>query len=236
MKSLIKQTLNEPYVELKLPRNKKQKILYNQTFRQTYKKYFFQCAFDFLYSNSVKGDYFEFGVHKARTFRYALVESLIRNLNMNFYAFDSFEGLPDVKNNINQNIFFKKKLLKTSVNNFKKIINPYLKGRKLNIIEGYYQDTLNKELLNKFEKKNLKVAMINIDCDLNESVKKSLDFALNFIDDGTVLYIDDYYLTAKGHILKGNPKIVKDLLKKHKVIYEPWHVCGSSGKSFLLYK
>ena len=78
--------------------------------------------------------------------------------------------------------------------------------------------------------------MINIDCDFNQSVKESLTFALQFIQNGTVLYIDDYYLSHKGHPLKGNPKIVKDLLKKFKIIYEPSHTCGSSRKSFLLYK
>lgn len=236
MKSEIKQKNSEPFIDLKISKSKFSKIVYNQTYRQNYKLSFYQSAFDFLYANDIEGDYFEFGVHKARTFRFALRESYIRDLKMNFYAFDSFEGLPIVKNNEIQNKAFKAKLLKTNVSQFKKLIRPYTLKRNVEIIEGFYSNSLNKTLLKKFKQKKIKVSMINIDCDLNESVRESLNFALNFVQDGTVLYIDDYYLTFKGHPSKGNPKIVRDLLNKFKLVYEPWHICGSSGKSFLLYK
>ena len=234
-KSQIIQSIKEPFVKLKFPKNK-DKIIYNQTYRQSCKLSFFQSAFDFLYTNNISGEYFEFGIHKARTFRFALYESYIRDLNMDFYAFDSFKGLPDDKNNHNQNIYLKKKLLKTSILDFKKMIQPYVKKRNINIISGFYSDTLNRSLLNKFKLNKIKVSMINLDCDLNKSVRDALNFSLNFIQNGTILYVDDYYLTFKGHPLKGNPKIVKDLLKKHNIIYEPWHICGTVGKSFLLYK
>jgi hypothetical protein len=236
MKSTIIQKKTEPFVDLKLPKNRLSKIVYNQTYRQNYKRSFFQSAFDFLYANNIEGDYFEFGVHKARTFRFALYESYVRDLKMNFYAFDSFEGLPNVQNNEIQNKSFKTKLLKTNVNQFRNLVKPYLLKRNLEIIKGYYSKSLNNKLTKEFKQKKIKASMINIDCDLNESVRESLNFALNFVQNGTVLYIDDYYLTFKGHPSKGNPKIVRDLLKKFKLIYEPWHVCGSSGKSFLLYK
>lgn len=226
----------EPFVELKIPKNRFGKIVYNQIYRQNYKHSFFQSAFDFLYSNNIEGDYFEFGIHKARTFRFALYESYVRDLKMDFYAFDSFEGLPNSKNFEMQNKLFKPKLLKTNVNQFKKLIKPYVLKRNIEIIKGYYSSTLNKMLLYKFKQKKIKASMINIDCDLNESVRDSLRFALNFVQNGTVLYIDDYYLTFQGSPFKGNQKIVSDLLNQFKIHYEPWHVCGSSGKSFLLYK
>ena len=236
MISFIKQKITEPYVKLQFPKTKLQRIIYNQTYRQNYKLSFYQNAFDFLYSNNICGDYFEFGVHRARTFRFALYESYMRDLEMDFFAFDSFVGLPNIKNNESQNNSFKKGLLKTNVLNFKKLIKPFVKNRNIEIVEGFYSKSLTNNLINNYKKRKIKVSMINVDCDLNQSVRESLNFALHFIQNGTVLYIDDYYLTHKGHPLKGNPKIVKDLLKKNKIIYEPWHICGASGKSFLLYK
>ena len=80
--------------------------------RQKYKYEFFQKAFDLIYDNTIQGDYFEFGVHRARTFRFALSQAKRRNMKkIKFLAFDSFEGLPDVKNNEKQNDKFKKDCL-----------------------------------------------------------------------------------------------------------------------------
>ena len=77
---------------------------------------------------------------------------------------------------------------------------------------------------------------VAIDCDLETSVKESLDYALNFVVNGTVLYIDDYYTTYKGDPRKGIPTVVSKLIKKHKLYFENWHLIGGFGKSFLLYK
>ena len=67
-------------------------------------------------------------------------------------------------------------------------------------------------------------------------MKESLSFALKFIVNGTILYVDDYYNVYNGDPRKGNPKVVKNLLKKNKIYFEPWHIVGTCGKSFLLYK
>jgi hypothetical protein len=77
--------------------NKKITIKYNQVLRQKYKFDFYDKAFDYIYNNHHEGDYFEFGTHKARTFNMALIISKIKKINMDFYAFDSFQGLPDLR-------------------------------------------------------------------------------------------------------------------------------------------
>lgn len=237
MKSDIKSKLGEPWVELKIGNpNKKQEIEYSQTFRQQEKLKFYQRAFDFLYSNKISGDYFEFGCHTARTFRFALKESIVRQMKMDFYAFDSFEGLPNHRNNEKQNSWHMPGLLSTSEAKFKKLVSSFSKHRKINTIKGFYENTLNNNLKKKFKKEKVKASFINIDCDLEKSVSKSLDFALQFIVNGTILYIDDYYTTYKGDPRKGIPKIVKILLKKNKIISESWYQSSSCGRSFLLYR
>jgi len=236
MNSKIITSLVEPFIKLKILDNKKNKVIYNQTLRQKEKYSFYQKAFDFLYSNNISGAYFEFGCHKARTIRFALRESIIKNIDMDFYAFDSFKGLPNHKNNTNQNAWYLEGRLKTEISKFKKLIKPFEKYKKIFIIKGFYKNSLTPKLKQKFKKKKIKTSFINIDCDLEISVKESLNFALNYITNGTILYVDDYYTTHKGDTRKGIPKIVSQLLKRHKIHYEPWHLIGAAGKSFLLYK
>ena len=237
MNSKIKLTSTEPFIDLKINKiNKRNEIIYNQSFRQREKYIFFQRAFDFIYNNKIKGDYFEFGVHKARTFRFALRESIIKNIFMDFYAFDSFKGLPDYGTNKLENPFYLPGGLNTSKKYFLNLCKKFSTKRKINIIEGYYENTLDKNLIKKFKSKKIKCSMINIDCDLEKSVKSCLEFSLKFISNGTILYIDDYYNSYKGDPGKGLNKLIKTMLKKYKVKYEKWHIVGSFGQSFILYK
>ena len=236
MKSDIKTLLKEPWIDLTIRKSKKRSIQYNQTYRQKEKYNFFQKAYDFLLANNIKGSYFEFGCHRARTFRYALRESIIKNLKQDFYAFDSFQGLPDEKNNQQQNKNFSAGLLKTNKSNFLKLVSKYKKKRKIYVYDGFYEDSLNKQLIAKFKLNKTIASFINLDCDLEKSVKESLNFALKFIVNGTILYVDDYYNVYNGDPRKGNPKAVRNLLKKNKIYFEPWHIVGTCGKSFLLYK
>ena len=70
-------------------------LIFKQTMRFREKYAFYLHAFDFLDVNKVEGDYYEFGCHRARTFRMALTEARRRSMDrVRFYAFDSFQGLP----------------------------------------------------------------------------------------------------------------------------------------------
>ena len=181
MKSDIKTITHEPWIDLRLKKSKINFIQYNQTLRQREKYKFFQIAYDFLLANNIEGSYFEFGCHQARTFRYALRESIIKNIKQDFYAFDSFQGLPDQKNNQQQNKYFSPGLLKTNKNNFLRLVSKYKKYRKIYVYEGFYEDSLNKQLINKFKLNKTRVSFISLDCDLEKSVSSSLNFALKFI-------------------------------------------------------
>lgn len=237
MKSKIIQINTEPFIKLKFENPTKTKhLIYNQTLRQKAKYSFFQSAYDFIYNNKVSGDYFEFGVHKARTFRFALRESIIKQMQMKFYAFDSFKGLPNDTTNLDENPFYKPGGLVTSKKNFLDMCYKFSKKRKIEIIEGYYEKSLNDKLINKFKKKKVKTAFINIDCDLIKSFEKSLKFSLNFITDGSILYIDDYYNSYKGNPKKGINYLTEKYLKKNKINFQRWHIVGSFGQSFILYK
>jgi hypothetical protein len=75
-------------------------VVYNQQNRQMEKYRFFVHAFDYLNDSQIIGGYHEFGCHRVRTFRMALTEARRHAMNhMTFFAYDSFEGLPQTTTN-----------------------------------------------------------------------------------------------------------------------------------------
>ena len=231
----------EPYVKIEIKDLKKwtkiDEIKYAQINRQKYKYEFFQKAFDLIYDNTIIGDYFEFGVHKARTFRFAMLQAKRRNMKkIKFLAFDSFEGLPDVKNNLKQNDKFKKGLLTTSEKKFKNHIKDFIFYKNnVKIIKGFYEKSLNKKLISALKKQKTKACLINFDCDLTQSVDQALKFSMNFLQEGTIIYFDDYLSSFKGNPNKGIPKIIKKRFKNSKFDIVEYLNIGYAAKSFIIY-
>ena len=240
-KFLLNQVHKEPYIDLNIKDlqrwNKLDEITYAQMQRQKYKYEFFQKAFDLIYDNTIVGDYFEFGVHKARTFRFAMSQAKRRNMKkIKFLAFDSFEGLPDVNNNIKQNDKFKKGLLITSENKFKNYIKDFnFYKNNVKIIKGYYEKSLNKKLISALKKQKTKACLINFDCDLTQSVDQALKFSMNFLQEGTIIYFDDYFSSYKGNPNKGIPNIIKKRFKNSKFDIVEYLNIGYAAKSFIIY-
>ena len=143
------------------------------------------------------GNYFEFGSHSGRTFSCALKyfgkKSWFGLANKTkFYSFDSFEGLPDVEENNEQEIWGKGKF-KTSLKNFEKILskNGY-KNENYELIKGFYHDVLTDELKQRLLKEGY-ASIVYIDCDLYYSTVPVLEFIKDFLKDGTLVIFDDWY-------------------------------------------
>lgn len=81
----------------------------NQRFRQSQKFEFYRNAFDYIVDNDLAGSYFEFGIHRARTFTMVmgLDDFYAKNMSATlggltpksgggfmdkYFAFDSFKG------------------------------------------------------------------------------------------------------------------------------------------------
>ncbi|MBF0397163.1 MAG: hypothetical protein HQK78_10340 [Desulfobacterales bacterium] len=233
----------EPYVLLESGENLKNwgredEIIYNQQLRQIEKLKFYRNAFEFIYAHKIKGAYFEFGCHKVRTFRMALTEARKKNMNdMQFYAFDSFEGLPDCTDNLAQNAQYAPNMLYTSEEEFMDIIikhNIYVDRVKL--IKGYYENSLTKELIKKLSSEGVKASLITVDCSLYESHVAVFDFVKSFLQEGTIIYLDDYRAIYKGSPFLGVPKAFEDFHKNSDFIFTPFLDVGWFGKSFISYK
>lgn len=146
--------------------------------------------------NNVEGDYHEFGVFEGRSM-IRVAKRFMKDLpheklkNMRFYAYDSFEGLPETSDRYAPSHFYKgsfKAPRPLFEDNFKSAGLPY---DQLKIIPGFYDESLTSELAaNLF--KNRKIAMIYIDCDIYESAIPIFDFITSGLQVGTVLVIDDW--------------------------------------------
>ena len=217
---------------------KQDEIISNQINRQTAKHYFYYQAFDFITDNSLDGDYHEFGCHKCRTFRMALLEAnkhFLQN-KMKFFAYDSFQGLPKVDQDHQFGSKWDPGALSTSKDKFKQlIINSGFEFKNIELVEGFYN-----EVLPQINKKNFyndrKASLICIDCDLYESAVPVFNHIDSLIQEGTILFIDDYFVGYKGNPNKGVSGAMKEWLKFSNWELETYRDVGFAGQSYICYK
>ncbi len=189
----------------------------------------------YVFKNSNnQGDYLEFGVWEGKSFIRAYNKiKAIKNKNTRLYAFDSFEGLPEPLEEE------KKQMVKGSYCCSKDRFVHNLKKAKVNlgdveVIEGFYENTLNKELQKRLKIKN--AGVIYIDCDLYQSTVKVLDFIVPYINTGTVIIFDDWYL-YEGRDDQGQRKAFNDwIIRTPNVTYEEFIKVPGHLNSFLMNK
>jgi len=163
-----------------------------------------------------KGDYYEFGIYKGYTFWYAQKIAHKIGLNkMHFFGFDSFKGLPEIKDiDITNNGFFKGQF------NYSKVdVENHLSSKGINwdksfLIDGFFEETLNSNTKNKY--KMSKASIVLIDCDLYYSTITVLDFIKDMLVNGSILIFDDW--NSFGDPEKGERRAFREFLEKNKDI------------------
>lgn len=158
--------------------------------------------------------FLEFGVHKGES----LLEfyKLYKNygINRDFFGFDSFVGLPEEKNDLNSPW----KTGKFSCNGY---INPDLLNKSdINIIDGWFDQTLNDSLLEKFN--NKKIGILHMDCDIYTSTVEVWEFVLkhDLLCDGSIIIYDDwgsYLMNNKNEYENGQSKAHRDIQQKYNI-------------------
>ncbi len=148
----------------------------------------------YLVGAQIEGDYCEFGVFKGETFAHACNVGWPPEIRMRFFAFDSFEGLPEPKgidaeggysSNFHHGEFacsqstFEENLRKSNVD-MSKVIS----------IKGWFDQTLNDDTAKEFQID--KIAAAWIDGDLYESTVPVLNFLTSRISVGTIILFDDW--------------------------------------------
>ena len=177
--------------------------------------------------------FFEFGCHSGRTYSAALSASKFLKFEIENFAFDSFEGLPEVLKS--EDGIFRTGTFNTSKKDFVEIVKKrsgvLLKEDQL--IEGYYEKSLTDKLSERLPKS---VGFVHIDVDLYSSTITVLDFIKKFLVSGTVILFDDWYCFPPGKEM-GERRAFNEFLKKYpEIVVEEWKNYSTFGKSFLVRK
>jgi hypothetical protein len=211
-------------------------IAYNQANRQARKYEFYVQAFDFFTDNKVKGDYYEFGCHRVRTFRMALTEARRHNLSdTNFYAFDSFAGLPEPETSPSVTMW-KQGVLCTTEEQFWELVRAHgIYVDRCKTIKGFYQDSLSQERQQEFVCTGSKIAMVCVDCDLYESAIPVFKFIEPLLQEGSLIYIDDLFAGYKGSPAKGVARAFAEYQQSSRWKFVPHMQVGWWGRSYITY-
>lgn len=211
-------------------------------------------AASFAAINKVEGDYLEFGVFRGASYisaYYTLChcfEDALRNFGftmsetdrakttaiidrMRFFAFDSFEGLPEGAE-IDRSGFFEKGQFSAGRDEFHRNLNAAgFPAERSVVVPGWYDQSLTPAL---YETHRLtKAAIVHIDCDLYESTQQVLEFITPLLVDGTILIFDDWF-HFHGHPQRGEQRAFNEwAAKRTNWSFSDYQVEGTWRKSFI---
>jgi O-methyltransferase len=148
----------------------------------------------YLVGAEVPGDYLEFGVYQGTTFSYAAREMAIHFPQMQFHAFDSFEGLPepkgiDVEEGFASN-FYQGQFACDKDAFLKRLRKDGCPMKRIHAVKGWFDQTCAPENAAKLGIDQVAAAWI--DGDLYESCVPVLNFLTSRVSVGSVIAFDDW--------------------------------------------
>jgi O-methyltransferase len=211
---VIKQRLNKYLLQIGLKKSRSRK------------KPFLDAAWEYVEKVRLPGDYFEFGVYHGESFvesyrsyrsvqkKFLKTVSKKRKSNIDsrtFYAFDSFEGLPQPLPGEQKH--FKKGQFHTTKSTFlKSLKRARIDLRCVDITQGWYKNSLNPVLAQRLREKKARVAIAYIDCDIYESTLDALLFLDEFLQPGSLIAFDDYF-SLRGDPSAGQIRAIREFLR-----------------------
>ena len=173
-------------------------------------------SFEYLVDRDggVNGDYYEFGLFRGYTFLQAWNHCKEMKLDaVNFYGFDSFEGLPQAKG-IDEvdGRFFEGQFACSREEVEKNLAGEGVDLEKVQLIQGFYEDSLTEALRDQHPFKPASVVLL--DCDYYSSTVTALTWMEPYIQVGTILLFDDWFSYGESNEL-GQQKAYQEFLDRH---------------------
>jgi hypothetical protein len=148
------------------------------------------------------GDYFEFGCAGFRTFRnfltaFDLNDRPTLSPDTKFFAFDVFGDVDAGSGPRGERAYFEHYRGKSIYRqNFEQLKRHHLLGDRIEIVKGYFDDTLNEAFKLRMRKEGRAVGFAFLDCNIPSSYKTCFDFLEEFIKSGRAfVYMDEYFCT-----------------------------------------
>jgi hypothetical protein len=190
----------------------------------------FEYAQKFLQINRIDGVYVEFGSHAVNTFRFAL-NTLGRydrpNRISHFYAFDSFEGMPEPEG-IDRQKIWRRGMNATSLETFERICR--LDRHRVTAVKGFFSESLPAFEWNSAHR----VALAYIDVDYYSSTVEALQFLKDKLQHGTLIAFDDwncYYADPQRGQRKAFFEFEHQMAETS--VFEPFRPISFGGMSFV---
>ena len=134
----------------------------------------------------------EFGVYMGHSLTEFSILYGVRNMPRIFFGFDSFKGLPEEKLDKNNPTYWSSG--RFNVSDIKEDTIEKLKYLlpSINIITGWFHDTLNEEISRKV--KQNEIGIIHLDCDIYSSTLYVWEWIItnDLLSDGTLIVYDDW--------------------------------------------
>lgn len=177
----------------------------------------FDFCIEFIARNGVKGNFAEFGTFKglsaSRILRALNEHSLLRTKSISLHLFDSFAGLPELKNadiDGDRDDFSEGEYASTMEDVIARI-RDYQKMYEVKFYPGYFDESLVQRDAAKIEN----LALVHIDVDLYTSCIPVLNYLVPRLSDGALIVFDDYFC------YRGNPNFgVRKAFEEWKVRYD----------------
>ncbi len=151
---------------------------------------------EYVARSGLSGHYLEFGTFWGRSFFPAYFR--FRHwLQGNFYAFDSFQGLPKPQEleTITTGGDFREHTYNFGYNSFLALADLLaLEPERLKVVPGFYSETLIGQDAKQYGLEPKSVSVCVIDCDLYKSTAQVLEFVTPLLETGSLIYFDDWRL------------------------------------------
>ncbi len=168
-------------------------------------------AFAYAEAEQIEGDYAEFGVWQGRTFLEAWrVGNAAGDTGRNFFAFDSFAGLPDIEDADRAGRFVAGEFSFGRRAFEGRLRRAAIPPDRVHIVEGYFDDSLAEPQRIPLQK----VAIAYVDCDLYASTVPVLDYLSTRLVHGAVVMFDDWFC-FKGSPDLGEAKACREWLERN---------------------
>lgn len=187
-------------------------------------------AFKYVEAESVEGEYAEFGVWMGRTFIEAWRVAAKYGVPRRFFAFDSFQGLPELDPCDAGGPFTVGQFKHSRAEFEARLRRARMPPSAARIIEGKFEETLSKP-----DRIGLHyVAVAWIDCDLYPSTVPVLDYLTPRLRPGSVLIFDDWFAfrASPGH---GEMRACAEWLQRNpELMLASWRQFHAGGQSFIV--
>jgi hypothetical protein len=188
-------------------------------------------TFAYVRSEEIEGDYTEFGVWTGRTFVEAWrAARAFPGIDRRFFAFDSFEGLPEVEGDDDTGRWTAGEFSADRRSFETRLRRAGVPKEQVHIVEGFFDATLAQPQLIPLEK----IAIAWVDCDLYSSTVPVLDYLTPRLSQGAILIFDDWFC-FKGDPGKGEAKACGEWLARNpQFTLVPWRQYNWAGQAFIV--